>query len=48
MKKMFFALIASFALSSAVFGAKYKELPETIQFQNAENSVIEVFSYGCI
>lgn len=48
MKKIFFALIASFALSSAVFGAKYKELPETIQFQNAENSVIEVFSYGCI
>ena len=28
MKKIFFALIASLALSSAVFGAKYKELPD--------------------
>ncbi|MDY3776033.1 MAG: hypothetical protein SOZ73_02260, partial [Campylobacter sp.] len=48
MKKMFFALIASFALSSAVFGAKYKELPDNIQFQNAGGSVIEIISYGCI
>lgn len=49
MKKIFFALLAGALLFSASFGAdKYKELPENAQFQNAQNSVIEVFSYGCI
>lgn len=49
MKKIFFALIAGAVLFSAGFGAdKYNELPQNAQFQNAQNSVIEVFSYGCI
>lgn len=51
MKKILFACLAVFAVFSAAFGLdanKYITLDENVQIKNAQNSVIEIFSYACI
>lgn len=51
MKKILFAFLAVFIGFSTAFGldsSKYITLDEKVQIKNADNSVIEIFSYGCI
>lgn len=49
-KKIFLAFCLLFAISASAIseGKEYMTLPVSAQFKNAQNSVVEIFSYGCI
>ncbi|MEE3776395.1 hypothetical protein V2I28_02700 [Campylobacter sp. CX2-4080-23] len=49
-KKLFlaFSLLLAIGANAITEGKEYIKLPKQAEFNNAQNSVIEIFSYGCI
>lgn len=48
MKKIFLTLLCLCGFAWGLDSDKYIVLPESAQFKDAQNSIVEVFSYGCI